>query len=186
MIDGKPLRSVHVLQQAVINAESDEASGRKSEHGFDWTGPYCGGHRQEMIVKETISIAFTYQKCAKREIMVIRFLKQARGGRKKPCYIGEHPIVAWLEEIGRLRYQALERTLIFQCAVSNRYAERHVAAFCRHIKNAEQVYQIWICRFIVNDEASVDRNFLSVIIDIYRVAMPAESVIRLINSNRIA
>ena len=83
MIDGEPLRPVHVLQQAVIDAKSDETSGRKSKHGFDRTGPYCGGHRQKMIVKETVSIAFTFQKIAEREVMVVFFLKQARGGRKK-------------------------------------------------------------------------------------------------------
>ena len=170
----------------MIDEETHKAAGRKGQHGLDRAGPDRGPHGQQVIVQKAVAITFAFQEFAERKVGIAFFLEQARGGAEEARNVGQHSVIARLQEIGRLRHKSLEGAFIFERTITHGNAERHVAELRRHIEGGEQADQVRIGRLVIDDEAGIDRNLLAVIINGNRVAVAAEPVICLIYGNLMA
>ncbi len=153
-----PLRARGELEQTVIGEEACEGRRGIGRHVVDGGRPDRGAHRQEMQPRERFGIIFRFQIFAERHLPRRGIRQKFVGFAIEAHRVAQHaPIIAF-QKRGRLRDEARQRSGIFEPAVVERHRERHFAGARRHVEVAEQGREIGIVRFVVDDEARIDRH----------------------------
>ncbi len=157
--DGSPLRPPPNIEQAMILEEPHKAGGREGQHGLRWTGPDGRRHRQQIARPQRVTESVHIEKLAQGLRLESGIVQAASRQAVEPHDLGQHPPVRRLEEVAGLAKQCAEIVAgVFQFAVIDGDAKRHVTGSRRDTKMAEKRREMRIIGFVVNDKARIDRN----------------------------
>ena len=156
---GRPDLQAH---QTVIVEEAQESERRKLLHLFDGKRPDRRAHRQQVIVAQARRIALLAQEVAER-LFVEPLREHERRRRSVKLHdVADHPPHAQRRDVAPVREQSVEPgARIFEApppARIERSGERHVAFLRRDAEMIEHGGEVRIVRFIVDDEARIDRH----------------------------
>ena len=155
-VDGLPGRPSGQLQEPVVVTEADEGRRRVVRDLRRRRRPHRRGHRIEVVVAEGVAVA------AVAKIVAERHARQgadvARRLAVEAHEVAHHRPEARPHHIGRLRQQAGEVAAVFEPSAVQRHGKRHLGRLDRNAKMLKQRDEVRVCRFVIDDEAGVDRH----------------------------
>src|SRR6185437_9599338 len=174
------------LQQAVIILKSDKGRGWIVEHRLRWRRPDRGCHRQKVIVAKRHAITAQFKVVAERRLTTEE-VHVRRCVAIKTAQVAQHRPEPRAYEVALLSENGGEiAARIFQRAVVQRNAERHLRGFGWHLQVIEQSGEIRVSLLVVNDETGIYRYDLTGRACVDRIAVSANTVGTLIYGDFVA
>ncbi len=187
-----PDRTV-ILQQAMVAEERDEILGGKVQHLAGRRRPDRGAHRRQIIGQQPrcemarLEIVAERQTCEPaRRIVLDALLVEGQD-------IPQHPQIGRRQQIAALREQALgglapvdAAAFPFEAAGIRGHGKTHAAFHGLDAEMGEQSGEVGVIQLVIDDEADIDRNRLSQIIDGDGMAMAAGAEFAIIDGDGIS
>ena len=174
---GPPLGSPADRQQTVVVEEREEVEGRIVHRRAGGARPHSRDHRDEKVRAEVVGEAVRRRERAERRA-VVSGRQQLSSRSVEADDFAEHPQIV-RPEIGKVGKQTAQPAPagVLQPASLARNRHPHQAWPRLHVQLGEQTGEQRVGRFVVHDEAAVDRQCrTAAVVDVVGVGVPAEAV----------
>ena len=177
----------------MVAEERHEILGGEVQHLARWRGPDRRAHRREIVGQQ-----------ARREVVLAKIFAQRQSGQFAGLVVfgalvvegqdvAQHPQIRRRQQVSRLRKQspggltpAIAAAFPLEAAGIRRDRKAHAAFHGLDAQMGEQLGQIGIVQFVVDDEADIDRQRCPVVVDGDGVAVSARPYLAFVDRDRIA